>query len=68
MVGTAADLAGRLDELAEAGLGQVILLPPLAPRTRCCAPSPPQVTPLVLVTPGDGCEPDPGCRGCTRIA
>jgi len=30
MVGTADDLAGRLDELAEAGLTQVMLLPPLA--------------------------------------
>jgi alkanesulfonate monooxygenase SsuD/methylene tetrahydromethanopterin reductase-like flavin-dependent oxidoreductase (luciferase family) len=32
MVGTAPDLARRLDELGAAGLSQVILLPPLAPR------------------------------------
>ena len=30
MVGTADELAGRLRELGDAGLGQVMLLPPLA--------------------------------------
>ena len=30
MVGTADDLVGRLRELGEAGLGQVMILPPLA--------------------------------------
>jgi alkanesulfonate monooxygenase SsuD/methylene tetrahydromethanopterin reductase-like flavin-dependent oxidoreductase (luciferase family) len=47
MVGTAADLAGRLNELAAGGLGQVILLPPLAPRDEVLRAVAEQVMPLL---------------------
>ncbi len=47
MVGTAPDLARRLDELGRAGLGQVILLPPLAPRDEVLRTVAEQVMPLL---------------------
>ncbi len=47
MVGTAEDLARRLDELGDAGLSQVMLLPPLAPRDDILRSVAERVTPLL---------------------
>ena len=51
MVGTAPDLARRLDELARAGLGQVVLLPPLAPRDEVLRTVAERVMPLLSADP-----------------
>ena len=47
MVGTAADLARRLDDLGAAGLGQVMLLPPLASRDEVLRSVAEEVMPLL---------------------
>lgn len=47
LVGTAEDLARRLDELSDAGLSQVMLLPPLAPRDEILRTVAERVMPLL---------------------
>jgi alkanesulfonate monooxygenase SsuD/methylene tetrahydromethanopterin reductase-like flavin-dependent oxidoreductase (luciferase family) len=47
LVGTAEELASRLRELADAGLSQVMLLPPLAAREDVLRSVAEQVMPLV---------------------
>jgi alkanesulfonate monooxygenase SsuD/methylene tetrahydromethanopterin reductase-like flavin-dependent oxidoreductase (luciferase family) len=51
LVGTADELARRLDELASAGLGQVMLLPPLAPRDEVLRTVAEQVMPRLRPPP-----------------
>jgi alkanesulfonate monooxygenase SsuD/methylene tetrahydromethanopterin reductase-like flavin-dependent oxidoreductase (luciferase family) len=47
LVGTAADLAARLDELAAAGLSQVVILPPLAVKEEVLRDVATEVMPLL---------------------